>query len=178
VNQTLVLDVGYQPIQITSWQTAIVWVLDRVVEVVDEHDQKIHTVNWAVPMPSIVRFLKPISRKRAIKFSRHNVYQRDKGRCQYCSVRTSREKFTYDHVVPRAQGGTTCWENVVVACVPCNQRKAGRTPEQAKMRLLSMPVKPRSLPGVGKAVTYAAGMPGSWRDFVRDAVYWDGTLDS
>lgn len=176
--QTLVLDVGYQPVARVEWETAIVWVLERVVEVVDEYaDRSIRTVTWTVKMPSIVRFLKPIHKKRAIKFSRHNVYARDKGRCQYCAAKVARDDFTYDHVTPRVLGGRTSWENVVVACVLCNQRKAGRTPSQASMRLLSTPVKPKSLPTTPRAMQYHSGMPESWRAFLRDSVYWDGSLD-
>src|SRR5262249_32879683 len=83
--QTLVLNVGYQPVARVPWERAIVWFLDRVVEVVDEYpDRYIRSPNWTVRMPSVVRFLKPTPRKKAIKFSRHNVYARDRGRCQYC----------------------------------------------------------------------------------------------
>ena len=176
---TWVLDVGYQPIAGTTWQSAIVWVLDRVVEVVDEYpDRYIRTPSWQVNMPSVVRFMKPIARRRAIKFSRHNVYARDRGHCQYCGARVARDEWTYDHVVPRAQGGRTSWENVVVACVRCNQRKGGRTPAQAKMALATVPVRPKRLPdGARFAMAYRKGMPASWRDFLRSAVYWDGELD-
>ena len=73
-------------------------------------------------MPSIVRFLKPTPRKKAIKFSRQNVYVRDRGRCQYCGTKVACDDFTYEHVIPRALGGRTCWENIVVACVPTSTR--------------------------------------------------------
>lgn len=180
MSDCLVLDVSYQPISCTTWQTAIVWVLDKVVEVVDEHpDRYIRTPSWKVNMPSIVRFLKPISRKRAIKFSRQNVYARDRARCQYCHMRVSRDGWTYDHVIPRAQGGKTTWENVCVACVTCNQRKGGRTPEQAGMRLHSTPVRPKRLPDVASfQMVYKKGMPEAWGDYLRNAVYWDGALES
>jgi len=176
---TLALDISYRPLSIVPWQTAIVWVLEKVVEVVDEYPTRyIHTPNWQVRMPSIVRFVKPIHRKRAIKFSRHGVYARDRGRCQYCGTRVRRSEFTYDHVVPRALGGKTDWVNVVVACVPCNQRKGGRTPPQAGMHLLAQPVRPRSLPEYGSfLLTYKPTMPLAWKDWLRDAVYWDGELE-
>jgi 5-methylcytosine-specific restriction endonuclease McrA len=177
---TLVLDVSYQPVARVEWETAIVWALEKIVEVVDEYpDKSINTVNWSVKMPSIVRFVKAIHRKKAIKFSRHNVYARDKGRCQYCNCKTQRHYFTYDHVLPRAQGGKTSWENVVVACVPCNQRKGGRTPEQAGMHLRSHPVKPKSLPNtLSSSMMYHPSMPDSWKDWLRSATYWDGSLDT
>ena len=89
--QTLVLNVGYQPIGRVQWETAIVWVLEQIVEVIDEYpDRYIRTVSWSVRMPSIVRFLRSIPRQKAIKFSRHNVYARDRGRCQYCGRRVRR----------------------------------------------------------------------------------------
>ena len=177
---TLVLDVSYQPLRLCTWQEAIVWVLERIVETIDAYpDRQIRTVNWSVPMPSIVRFVRPISRKRAVKFSRHGIYARDGARCQYCGARVARDAFTYDHVVPRALGGRTCWENVVVACVSCNQRKGGRTPAQAGMHLLLAPVKPKRLPKFGPLLLqWRQGMPVVWKDWLRDAAYWGGDLES
>lgn len=181
--ETLVLDAGYQPVARVPWETAIVMVLKRVVDVIDEYpDKDINTVNWSVKMPSVIKFVRPVHKKKAIKFSRHNVYARDKGRCQYCGVRCSRNRnasnaFTYEHVVPRKQGGTTCWENIVVSCIPCNQHKADRTPEQAGMRLQTRPVRPRSLPNVNTfAMSYKPGMPESWKELLRNVVYWDGEI--
>ena len=117
-------------------------------------------------------------KKRAIKFSRHNVWARDGGRCQYCGARVHRDEFTYDHVVPRARGGKTEWANVVVSCVPCNQKKGGRTPEQAGMALRSMPVRPKKLPDAGGlGIPWREGMPESWRAWLRDTVYWTATLE-
>src|SRR5262249_652135 len=155
------------------WETAIVWVLEKVVEVIDEYpDRDIRTPGWSVRMPSIVRFVRALPRKKAIKFSRHNVYARDRGRCQYCGHKDRRDEFTEEHVVPRVLGGKTSWENVVVACVSCNQKKAGRTPAQAGMRLLSTPVKPKKLPNVPREIHFTDGMPESWKSWLRDAVYW------
>ena len=180
MDSTLVLDVGYQPISFTSWQTAIVWVLEKAVEVVEQLPERyIHTVNWKVGMPSVVRFLKPIHRRRAVKFSRHNIYARDLGRCQYCGKRVSLSAYTYDHVVPRSQGGKTEWANVTVACVPCNQKKGGRTPAQARMTLLNRPVRPKKLPDMPHVgLVWRTGMPESWRDHLRSAVYWEAEMES
>ncbi|MGZ4409736.1 MAG: HNH endonuclease [Gaiellaceae bacterium] len=176
--QTLVLDVGYQPVSRVPWETAIVWVLEKVVEVIDEYpDRCIRTPSWSVRMPSIVRFVRALPRKKAIKFSRNNVYARDRGRCQYCGHKVRRDEFTYEHVVPRVLGGKTSWENVVVACVSCNQTKAGRTPAQAGMRLLSTPLKPKKLPNVPREIHFTDGMPESWKSWLRDAVYWGGELE-
>jgi 5-methylcytosine-specific restriction endonuclease McrA len=177
VVQTLVLNIGYQPVARVSWKKAILWILDRVVEVVDEYpDRYIRTPSWSVRMPSIVRLLRATPRRHAVKFSRHNVYARDRGCCQYCGQHVQRDAFTYDHVVPRVRGGVTSWENVVVACVPCNQRKAGRTPAQAGMKLLSTPAKPRSLPEPPGPLPLEHDLPESWKEWLRHALYWDGEL--
>jgi 5-methylcytosine-specific restriction endonuclease McrA len=106
-------------------------------------EEQIHSVTLEMKVPSIIRFLRHFQRrKRKVRFSRENVYSRDKGRCQCCGRPVPRPEATFDHVLPRSLGGTSVWENVVVACSPCNGRKGGRTPEQARMHLLAAPVKP------------------------------------
>ena len=71
---------------------------------------------------------------------------------------------TYDHVIPRAQGGRTEWENIVTACYGCNARKGNRTPDQAGMFPLRDPVKPASLPLVPPRIDIAS-VPVEWRDY-------------
>lgn len=80
--------------------------------------------------------------------------------CAASGARGAASSSAYDHVVPRAQGGRTTWENIVIACVPCNQKKGGRTPAQAGLKPLSTPEKPRKLPGsVQLTFAYEKGMP-------------------
>jgi 5-methylcytosine-specific restriction endonuclease McrA len=81
-----------------------------------------------------------------VRFSRLNIYARNGNTCQYCGRTFTRAVLNLDHVVPRSRGGTTSWENVVCSCVPCNLRKGGRTPLEAGMRLLELPVLPRWTP--------------------------------
>lgn len=181
--QVLVLNAGYQPTGRTSWQVVVGWlakqIIEResIVEVVEEYDREVHSVNWTVKIPSVVRLLKPVRKKRAVKFSRHGVYARDNGRCQYCWKRLSTREATYDHVIPRAQGGTTCWENIVICCQIDNQRKAHHTPEQVGLKLRSKPVRPKSLPQTGQPIYFQDGMPDSWRAWLRDEAYWNGALE-
>lgn len=75
--------------------------------------------------------------------SRRAVLLRDNFTCQYCGGQPGKEHLTLDHIIPRSRGGRMDWENVVTACAPCNRRKANRTPDEANMRLLSVPVRPR-----------------------------------
>ena len=144
--ETLVLNAGYEPVACVHWQRAVTMIFLGKVEVVESYDREVRAPSLALKVPAVVRFLRAIRRvKRIVKFNRENVYARDGGQCQYCGRAVARTEATYDHVVPRAHGGRTSWENVVIACVTCNQRKGGRTPEQAGMRLMKAPARPKHL---------------------------------
>ena len=106
-----------------------------------------------------------------VTFSRRNVFKRDRYACQYCGSQPGGEELTIDHVVPRAQGGVSSWDNCVLACVDCNKRKADRTPAQARMKLRKRPARPTWKP------LYAAAKVRieSWSKFVNEA-YWNVPL--
>jgi 5-methylcytosine-specific restriction endonuclease McrA len=87
--------------------------------------------------------------RHEIRFSRSNIFTRDKHQCQYCGSRPERRDLTLDHVLPRSRGGVDSWENLVLACAHCNVKKSNRTPEEANMRLLNKPRAPRWLPRFG-----------------------------
>ncbi len=177
---TLVLSHAFEPVARVAWQRAITLLFEGKVEVIEEYpDRTVRSVTLEFKVPSIIRFLHRIHvRRRAVRFSRENVYARDGGACQYCGRRLPRSEATYDHVVPRSQGGPTTWENVVIACTPCNQRKGGRTPAQAGMRLRAVPVKPSRLPDVIR-LTFRldGGAPESWRQWLLAYRYWSGELE-
>jgi 5-methylcytosine-specific restriction endonuclease McrA len=167
----LFLDADWQPLRVEPWTRAVTDMFLGKVEVIEySRDRTIRAVTRELPMPAVVRVLRRFRRDRlAIRFSRVNIYARDAFTCQYCGQRQVTEELTFDHVVPRCAGGTTTWENIVTCCVPCNRDKANRTPEQARMRLLRRPVKPRYLP----VVTILQGrrqVPEEWRP------YWNVTL--
>jgi 5-methylcytosine-specific restriction endonuclease McrA len=177
---TLVLSAAYEPVARVPWQRAITLLWEGKVEVVEEYEDRfVRSVTLEFKVPSVIRFLKMVKgRRKMIKFSRENVYARDNGKCQYCGVKIPRHESTYDHVLPRSKGGKTTWENIVIACVPCNQKKGGRTPDQAKMALLSIPARPKKLPdGIRLTFTWEKNMPPSWRTWLRDVAYWHGELE-
>ena len=178
--ETLVLSTSFEPVARVSWQRAVTLLFLGKVEVVEEYEDKtIKSVTFEIRMPSVVRFLKFLrGKKRGLKFSRENVYARDRGACQYCGRKVTRAEATYDHVVPRWQGGPTRWENIVIACVGCNQKKGGKTPVEARMALKAEPVRPKNLPEVARLTfTWTKGMPDSWKAWLRDVTYWHGSLD-
>lgn len=178
---TLILSTTYEPMERVSWRRAMTLLTAGRVEVVDAYDDRqVRTVSLTFDVPSVVRFVGALRwrGRRQVRFTRHNVWLRDKGRCQYCRCRLARHEVTYDHVIPRCQSGRTTWTNIVTACFACNQRKGGRTPEAAGMRLRVAPVRPRSLPGeLSMTVTWDPGMPLSWRQYLTDVGYWNNRLD-
>lgn len=147
--QVLVLDQGYAPHRVVSWQRAICLVFGGKVEVLEEYDEIIRSPSLAMRMPAVVRLLTSTRRRpRVVRFSRFNVLLRDGFTCQYCGARPHARDLTVDHVTPRARGGQTRWNNVVAACRRCNHEKGNRTPDEARMRLTRTPHEPRSLPTV------------------------------
>jgi len=111
------------------------------------------------------------------KFSRRNIYLRDHNMCQYCGKKLRTDQLNLDHVVPKSQGGEMTWENIVLSCIPCNDKKKNRTPEKAGMRLISRPRAPK--PGelkrpFGECLRRKLGrnIPSNWEAFV-DKMYWD-----
>ena len=171
--QTLVLDQGYMPLKVVPWQRAIQLLFLNKCEIVEEYDGFVRSTKLVMKIPAVVRLLKGFRRhKKPVKFSRVNIYGRDDYTCQYCAKKCSMDELTYDHVTPRAQGGKTEWTNIVSACERCNAKKANRTPEQAKMKLLKKPVQPISAPSVVVEVS-RQNVPDAWRDYL----YWTGALD-
>ena len=107
---------------------------------------------------------------REIRFSRRNIFERDRNTCQYCGRRAPREDLTLDHVIPRCRGGASTWDNVVVACLACNDRKGGRLPGEVGMRLRRAPARPRGASRLGLEI--ARVRQPNWRRFLESA-YWE-----
>ena len=141
----LVLNQNYEPLSVCSVKRAVIMVfLDRA-EIIETLDgQKIHSVSMSLSVPSVVRldaYIKvPIKR---IMLTRKNIIKRDGGRCQYCGKKGS--QMTVDHVIPKNLGGKDSWENLVAACLVCNNKKGQRTPDQAGMKLLKKPRRPNHI---------------------------------
>jgi 5-methylcytosine-specific restriction endonuclease McrA len=160
--QTLVLDRSYQPINVVPWQKAISYLARERATVLEEYPTQLRA---GMAMPAVVTLNHSYQRqKQRVKFSRHNLLARDKNRCQYCGQKLPASELTYEHVIPRCQGGTTCWENVVMACVACNKQKANRTPEQAGMKLLTKPARPSWIPQYNPRLR-SSQVPPEWRDY-------------
>ncbi len=138
----LVLNQSYEPLNICRVRRAVVLLYRGKAEMLENGSGFIHSASYTFPLPSVIRLAYMIKRPRPErKLTRLEVFNRDHYTCQYCGKET--RQLTIDHVIPRHQGGEHIWENVVSACIACNRRKAGRTPQEAGMRLVHYPTKPR-----------------------------------
>jgi 5-methylcytosine-specific restriction endonuclease McrA len=178
---TLVLNRQWQPVHVASVARAVILLCNDTARVVDPEDYRlmswddwlqlvpdesepcIRSARLRLKVPEVI-CLASFDRlpSTAVTFSRRNVAKRDHYVCQYCGAQPGADEITIDHVVPRSQGGNTCWTNCAAACVGCNTRKGDRTPEQAGMRLRRRPVRPEWKP------FYAAGAVAkeSWSRFL------------
>lgn len=190
--KTLILTRDFAPHKIVSEDRALLMLFQGKIRVVEEYMSDEHVVGVLPPKrhgefrqvlkalgnrvqegcdvvirtPSVASLHNPVGCvKRGVKFSRINVFTRDGFRCMYCGASKKTTELNYDHVTPRQQGGRTIWENIVTSCYPCNGRKANRTPEQAGMRLVRKPYKPKTLPMTGPRFDFRE-LPAHWLPYV------------
>ena len=172
MEQVLLLNITYEPLRIINWKKAITLLMLGKVEVLEEYGTEVHSVSFTLKLPSVVRLLMMAKRPKAsVKFSRQNIYARDKYCCQYCGRKFPVEDLSYDHVIPKSRGGKTVWTNIVTACMRCNRKKGGRTPKEAKMHLIRKPTQPKWLPSLRVTIGFRE-IPTTWRDYL----YWNVEL--
>lgn len=164
--RTLLLNKSGQPHSILSWEDAVTLLYQEKVIVLEEYEDTVSSPSTTYQVPAVMQLCTDVRRtKKGVKFSRINILTRDGFRCQFCGERKTPKELNYDHVVPRCQGGLTTWTNIVASCILCNERKGGRTPEQAGMKLLRKPAKPSSLPL--HAVFVTSSIPEVWRPYLE-----------
>jgi 5-methylcytosine-specific restriction endonuclease McrA len=162
MQQVLVLNASYEPLNVCSVRRAHVLVFKGKAEVIEELATPLHSATDTYPWPHVIRLLQYVRVPRSIrrKISRRVLFARDEWRCQYCG---SVGKLTLDHVVPRSRGGDSVWENVVASCAPCNMRKGDKLPEEVQMRPLRHPRPPTPALFVTLA---AARVPDRWQQYL------------
>lgn len=169
----LVLNADYTPINLHPLST---WPFDRTlrnvmkdrVTVVAEYDTVLRSPTFEYKPPSVVALKNYVNRPKRVIFNRLNIFLRDNYTCQYCGQKFHAHDLTFDHVVPRSQGGRTEFTNIVTACVACNTKKGSR-----------MDMKPRVAPFEPKTLRKAdlnisrEKLHHTWLDYL----YWSGTLE-
>ena len=190
----LVLNRSYLPIHVTSARRAFALVYQGIARVIDAQyktfdfeswrqlavardEESIGTPHGPIRIPRVI-VLVAFDRlpRRHVRFSRINLMARDDFQCQYCGIKPRRAELNLDHVIPRALGGKSTWENVVTSCIDCNRQKGGRTPKQASLRLMKRPERPRWTPLMN--LMFSSVRYKEWRPFlsVVDASYWNTEL--
>jgi 5-methylcytosine-specific restriction endonuclease McrA len=189
--QTLVLSQTYRPHEIVDWKDAVTRMFSGKIEVLVQYDEVLAHIDHqtlatfpdlkkalrqvigtdadslTIKVPAVAVLRRKISMvKSGVKFSKINVCLRDDFRCQYCHEKLPMSQLNYDHVLPRCKGGKTVWENIVMACYPCNDKKGGHTLEEAGMKLLRVPVKPKTLP-MNEPYIDVQRVPPEWEGFIK-----------
>lgn len=137
------------------------------VDVLEFHFATVSSPSVTFKLPSVLRlrqYVRPYFSLK-VRLSRQNIFLRDDFQCQYCGDILSERKLTIDHILPLSKGGGHEWHNVVAACARCNNKKADRTPEQARLKLLKKPVKPNWLP-VREIGLESASLPIAWKTYI------------
>jgi 5-methylcytosine-specific restriction endonuclease McrA len=138
------------------------------------HQESVRTVSIRIRIPRVIMVL-VFDRvpNKEVKFTRHNIFERDQNTCQYCGRQMDRSELNLDHVLPRDQGGPTTWENIVCSCIACNTKKANRTPQEAGIHLIRKPKRPKWRPFL--QINVGLHYHDSWKHFI-DIAYWNVEL--
>jgi len=141
IESVLVLNANFEPVHVCDIRRALSLIYTQKAALIQNGRGEFHTVSRSYPIPSIIRLQNMIHRPRPIvQLSRHEILRRDHYTCQYCGKHGG--ILTIDHIIPKNAGGRHTWTNLVAACISCNHRKAARTPQQAGMELIRLPIQP------------------------------------
>jgi 5-methylcytosine-specific restriction endonuclease McrA len=139
----LKLDSAFKPIEIISWEEAFVLTWLKKAYAVEYSDKWVHSSTKKFQVPSVIVLFRYIDEKFfTLPCTRKNILIRDENRCQYCAICFREGDLTIDHVIPKSKGGSSVWDNVVVACKPCNQKKRDYLVENSPVSLIKLPKKP------------------------------------
>ncbi len=145
----LALNASFEPLTIVPLRRAVRLVLDGKAEILEEDDRRcFRSEHETVPAPAVIRLVRYVHVPRRFRRQVTNtfLFARDDYTCQYCGRHKhelrGRQFLTRDHVLPVSRGGGNTWDNVVTSCSPCNNRKGGRLPAEAGLKLLSEPREP------------------------------------
>lgn len=145
MKKVLLLDSHNHPINICSWKRALILLLKGKAEnarMLNDIDSMIRVDNILIPCVIKLTYELAVPFKE-LPFCRENILVRDNFVCQYCGKKFSAVDLTLDHVYPKSRFGPDIWENIVACCKECNQKKADRTPKEARMKLLRRPYRPK-----------------------------------
>lgn len=178
-SRVLLLNQTYEPLGTVSVARAIIMVFKQTVSVEEWDGQRVlRSAHEEFPVPSVIRrrvYINIRRRREASGMKRLRIYMRDKFRCQYCGEKKQAGELTLDHIFPRSRGGENSPVNIVAACLACNNRKGCRTPEEARMPLLTTQSALRVKLERVVLCHYAEARP-EWRKFLFMDVHDDRAI--
>lgn len=171
--RVLVLNADYSLLDVVPWEKAMsMWVRDKVSIVAEYTGRAIRSASASFTFPAVVVLKRFAKAGRRVKLNRRNLAARDAYTCMYCGLQPRKpsgapdmSQLTLDHVKPRAQGGLTTWNNLLLACAPCNAKKADRTPEEAKMKPIQRPRRPGPL-DLARMRIFNEAIPPEWELYI------------
>lgn len=193
----LVLSKSFKPIDVIDYEKAFFLVCKEHAVIVDSsyqtydflewaelskmmHDHPngyVHTVNQRIAKPDVIRLtISDPRRSMDVKYNRENVYAHYRNTCSYCGHKFPTSELNLDHVIPQSRGGKKSWDNIVLSCVPCNSRKANKTPDEAGMKLLVTPKRPKFKGPTHSLFPEPSKIREPWQNFI-DREYWTTELE-
>lgn len=162
---------SYFPLSTWDWEHAIKGVVEETVSVVAEYDKVVaRSPSTTIKLPSVIALRQYQPAPRHVAFTRFNVFLRDRFRCQYCGEKFKSQDLTFDHVIPRASGGLTKWDNIVAACWSCNMAK-----DKNHLKPLHWPRKPSARELMQAQREFP---PRYLHDDWISYLYWDSEIDT
>ena len=161
--KVLILNQNYEPMSVINVRKAIILLyLGKAEMIAEKEGMQVRSVSTSYPFPSIVRLSVYVRVPyKKIILSRKNILRRDAHRCQYCG--RGDVTLTVDHVLPLSRGGDETWENLVTACVSCNNRKGDRTPDESQMPLRRRPMRPNHVTFISH---YVGTLDERWKPYL------------
>jgi 5-methylcytosine-specific restriction endonuclease McrA len=170
MSDTLVLNadgapVNFLPLSTVDWQEAIRYMVLEKAHVVAWHDDwVVRSARWETAVPAVIMLKDYMKPKTGIRFSKSNVFLRDRYTCQYCHDKLEKRECTLDHVLPTSMGGKTTFENTTTACGPCNANKGANHKIKPKIK----PYKPEYYELVNKRKSLPFHVRhDSWLDYIK-----------
>lgn len=163
------------PLSILSAEEAIVTVLKDRAVVLEEWPEVFRSPSTEIRIPKTIMLRDFVRIQATPKFCRRSILLRDGLRCQYCGGRFDSAELTFDHVIPRAAGGKTEWENILTCCVACNTRKRDHLPgSKESPQPLSWPRRPTSHELLAAGLQF---LDSETRENWSSFLYWTMELD-
>ena len=179
MSEVLLLNIDERPLNVFKFGNKAInkWLKQKadIVESIPDRHFMYEGKQYEVPtIMKMTYYVTDITKTRDLKdfYSKENVWKRDKGICQYCSKKVTKDEFTVDHVIPKKKGGKGTWDNMVTACFPCNNKKDCKSLKDSGMKLMKRPEAPKIKESIAQTLIHKfkhlSNIPyKSWEKYIK-----------